>query len=260
MEINMGRDMGEGNGKEAGADFDTSFGTFAIAYDDSIGDTGDFAHRNTIDPPLFSLAGDVAGKVVYDLGCGNGYISRRMVREGAREVWASDISEEMIALAKSGHPSTGISYSVHDAARFDGIPTGHFDLVVMNMVIHLVADLDALAKGIHALLKPGGRFVFSMDHPLRYVAYKAIDAYDVDIVAECENYLVERATQTYNNWSSRENLKMYSRPFGSYLNACGRNGLYVQEVREPKTVTGSAANPMRTGVPYKMAVLAVKVS
>ena len=53
---------------------------------------------------------------------------------------------------------------------------------------------------------------------------------------------------------------MYSRPLGAYLNACGRNGLYVQEVREPKTVSGSAENPMRTGVPYKMVVLAVKVS
>lgn len=40
--------------------------------------------------------------------------------------------------------------------------------------------------------------------------------------------------------------------------ACGRNGLYVQEVREPATITGSSENPMRTGVPYKMVVLAVK--
>jgi 2-polyprenyl-3-methyl-5-hydroxy-6-metoxy-1,4-benzoquinol methylase len=251
---------GMGNGEEAGADFDTSWGSVASGYDESTGDTGDYGHQNTIDPPLFELAGDVAGKVVYDVGCGNGYISRRMVREGAREVWASDISEEMIALAKSGYPSTEISYSVHDAVQSDGMPKGHFDLVVMNMAIHLMADLNALVRGILVLLKPGGRFVFSMDHPLRYVAYKAIDAYEVDIVAECEEYLVERATQTFNAWTKRDDLNMYERPFGAYLNACGRNGLLVQEVREPKTVTGSAENPMRTGVPYKMVVLAVKVS
>jgi len=234
----MATDMDEGNGKEAGVDFDTSWGSVASGYNESMGDTGDYSHQNTIDPPLFELAGDVAGKVVYDVGCGNGYISRRMVREGAREVWASDISEEMIDVAKSRYPSTGISYSVHDAARFDGMPDGHFDLVVMNMAIHLMPDLNALTKGIHALLKPGGRFVFSTDHPLRYVAYKAIDAYDVDIVAECEDYLVERATQTFNAWTKREDLNMYSRPLSAYLNACGRNGLYVQEVREPKTGPG----------------------
>ena len=195
---------------------------------------------------------------MYDVGCGNGYVARRMVREGASEVWASDISEEMIALAKTRYESMGITYSVSDAARFDGIPTGHFDLVVINMAIFYVADLDAFARGVHALLKPGGKFVFSLDHPLQYVAYKAINAYEVDIVGEYQDYLVERATQTFNAWSKREDLNIYSRPFGSYLNACGRNGLYVQEVREPKTVTGSAANPMRTGVPYKMVVLAVK--
>jgi 2-polyprenyl-3-methyl-5-hydroxy-6-metoxy-1,4-benzoquinol methylase len=246
--------------RDSGAAFDTSWGPIASGYNDSMGDTGDYSHRHTIDPPLFELAGDVTGKAVYDIGCGNGYIARRMVREGANEVWASDISEEMIALAKARYPSTGITYSVHDAARFDGMPRAHFDLVVMNMAVFYVADLDAFARGVQALLKPGGRFVFSLDHPLQYVAYRAINAYDVDIVAECEDYLVERATQTFNAWSKLEDLNMYSRPFGAYLNACGRNGLYVQEVREPKTVTGSAANPMRTGVPYKMVVRAVKLS
>jgi hypothetical protein len=102
--------------------------------------------------------------------------------------------------------------------------------------------------------------VFSLDHPLQYVAYKAIDAYDVDVVAECEDYLVERATQTFNAWTKREDLNIYARPFGAYMNACGRNGLYVQEVREPTTITRSAANPMKTGVPYKMVIRAVKVS
>jgi len=252
VESNMSRDSGTA--------FNTSFGAFANIYNDSVGDTGDFAHQRTIDPPLLDLAGDVAGQVVYDVGCGNGYISRRMVREGADEVWASDISEEMVALAESEYPSTGITYSVHEAAQFDGMPRARFDLVLMNMAIHLVADLDALAKGVHALLKPGGRFVFSMDHPLRYVAYKAIDAYEVDTVGECEDYLIEKQVSTYSPWSGREDLNMYSRPFGSYLNACGRNGLFIQEVREPKTVTGSAANPMKTGVPYKMVVLAVKPS
>jgi len=246
--------------RDSDTTFDTSWGPIASGYNDSMGDTGDYSHRQTIDPPLFELAGDVTGKAVYDVGCGNGYIARRMVREGASEVWASDISEEMVALAKTRYPSTGITYSVRDAARFDGIPTGHFDLVVMNMVIHLLADIEALARGIHSLLKPGGRFVFSTDHPLRYVAYKAIDAYDVDIVGEYEEYLTERPIKTYSAWSGREDLNMYSRPFGAYLNACGRNGLYVREVREPKTVTGSDANPMRTGVPYKMVVLAVKLS
>ena len=129
----------------------------------------------------------------------------------------------------------------------------------MNRAIFFVMALDSFAREVSALLKSGGRFVFSLDHPLQYVAYKAIDAYDVDIVGDYEDYLVERATQTFNAWSRREDLNIHLRPIGSYLNACGRNGLYIQEVREPKTVTGSAATPMRTGVPYKMVILAVKV-
>ena len=104
----------------------------------------------------------------------------------------------------------------------------------MNMAIFFVMALDSFAREVSALLKFGGRFVFSLDHPLQYVAYKAIDAYDIDSMGDYEDYLVERATQTFNAWSRREDQNIHLRPIGSYLNACGRNGLYIQEVREPK--------------------------
>jgi 2-polyprenyl-3-methyl-5-hydroxy-6-metoxy-1,4-benzoquinol methylase len=47
-------------------------------YDQKQGDTGDLWHRSLIDPPLLRLIGDVSGKDVMDLGCGNGYLSRRL--------------------------------------------------------------------------------------------------------------------------------------------------------------------------------------
>ena len=46
----------------------------------------------------------------------------------------------------------------------------------MNMAIFFVVNLDSFARGVSALLKPGGQFVFSLEHPLQYGAYKAIDA------------------------------------------------------------------------------------
>ncbi|MDP6065591.1 MAG: methyltransferase domain-containing protein [SAR202 cluster bacterium] len=46
------------------------------------------------------------------------------------------------------------------------MPTGHFDLAVMNMAIFFVMALDSFAREVSALVKSGGSFVFSLDHPL----------------------------------------------------------------------------------------------
>jgi SAM-dependent methyltransferase len=50
-------------------------------WDDHLGEEGDLWHRALIDPPLLRLAGQVSGKCVLDLACGNGYLSRRFARE-----------------------------------------------------------------------------------------------------------------------------------------------------------------------------------
>jgi hypothetical protein len=50
-------------------------------WDTHLGEEGDLWHRALIDPPLLRLAGEVSGKRVLDLTCGNGYLSRRFARE-----------------------------------------------------------------------------------------------------------------------------------------------------------------------------------
>jgi ubiquinone/menaquinone biosynthesis C-methylase UbiE len=41
-------------------------------WDTHLGEEGDLWHRALIDPPLLRLAGEVSGKYVLDLACGNG--------------------------------------------------------------------------------------------------------------------------------------------------------------------------------------------
>src|SRR5437899_10809165 len=60
-------------------------------YDAKQGDTGDFWHRTLIDPTFLRVVGEVRGLRVLDLGCGNGYLSRRFSRGGAK-VGAVDAS------------------------------------------------------------------------------------------------------------------------------------------------------------------------
>lgn len=49
----------------------------------SFGAEGDFARRHLLNPTIFALAGDVAGKRILDAGCGEGYLSRLLAKRGA---------------------------------------------------------------------------------------------------------------------------------------------------------------------------------
>ena len=50
----------------------------------------------------FNLLGDLAGKSILDLGCGEGFYTRKFKQKGAATVVGVDISEKMIGNGKTG--------------------------------------------------------------------------------------------------------------------------------------------------------------
>lgn len=235
----------------------TSFDPFAEEYDKMMGDTGDFSHQNTIDKCLFKLAGDVKDLKIYDLACGNGYIARKFINNGASEIWASDISQKLIDLAVDKYEQGGIKYLCRPADDFNDIPENHFDLVTMNMAIFYIENLDGLLSGVYKILKPDGKFVFTYDHPLRQVAYLKMGI-DIDILTEYEDYLNSGLKYNFNHWTKKNDLAIYRRPIGEMINALGRNNLLVQAMEEPPAVAELKGKEIRTNIPYKMGIAAIK--
>ena len=115
-------------------------------------------------PELYTFGqriGDVRGISVLDLGCGEGFYTRRLRQLGAARIVGVDISAGMIALAQQEEDRAplGIQYRVADVR--DAGPLGAFDLVVSFFMLNHAesrADLLAMCQGIAANLKPGGRF------------------------------------------------------------------------------------------------------
>lgn len=140
----------------------------AAFWDERMGEGNDFVNVLCW-PVLERLLGQVDGKRVLDVACGNGLTSRRLGRLGA-QVTAFDISGNLIDLARGRTtPADGaIDYRVLDAGDADGLAglgEGTFDAALSNMALFDMAELDALFAGLAQLLKPGGAFVFSLMHP-----------------------------------------------------------------------------------------------
>src|SRR6266849_5949490 len=115
-------------------------------WDTNMGDEGDLWHRALIDPPLLRLVGDVAGKRLLDLACGNGYLSRRFARQGATVVGV-DANAPLIerVRAREAQEPLGITYHVGNAEHLAMLDDGTFDLVVCNMAL---MDIEHAAEAI----------------------------------------------------------------------------------------------------------------
>ena len=141
--------------------------TVAEWWDAEAGDAGAWHQQNDIDPVILKTLGDVKGKKVIEIGCGNGYFSRLLAKRGAR-VTAVDLSARLLAFAikREGTKPLGIKYLARDAADLRGIKNRYFDVAIANMSLMDIADVEDTIKETSRVLKKGGRFIFSITHPV----------------------------------------------------------------------------------------------
>ena len=117
---------------------------------------------------LFDLVGDLAGKSVLDLACGEGFHTRFLRQRGASRVVGVDISAGMIDLARAqeSRRPLGIEYVHQDAKQLQS--EEKFDLVFAAYLLNYAQSKEELLQMCQAIarhLKPGGRFVSINNNP-----------------------------------------------------------------------------------------------
>jgi ubiquinone/menaquinone biosynthesis C-methylase UbiE len=89
---------------------------------------------------------------VCDLCCGEGYVGRRLLGHGAREVVGIDLSSALIEVAKRRANAPGLSYRVEDAQELRSVADAEFDVVVCHMAMMDVADHKRLFASVRRVL------------------------------------------------------------------------------------------------------------
>jgi ubiquinone/menaquinone biosynthesis C-methylase UbiE len=244
----------------------------AAYYDAKQGDDGDLWHRYLIDPGLLALVGNVRGLAVLDLACGNGYLARRYARAGAASVVGVDASAPIIALARRREKSQplGIRYEVRDAARLTGLRDASFDLVASNMAIMDIEDGEGAIGEAGRVLRPGGRFVFSICHPCfdlnersKWIVERP--AYESRVWRQVSDYRKEG--MQWGAWRLGEGrfgrTRSYHRTLSTYSRYLSSAGLWIRRLGEPtplpKVVRESSQGEFLREIPLHLVVEAVRV-
>lgn len=148
-------------------DSQQAWNTAAEAWDVFVEQGGDYYRTELHGPALLAACQPVKDLRVLDLGCGQGYFTRLLARQGAT-VCGVDLSEELIAKARAYETDAplGISYYHLSAiAIAEQWPPASFDMVTACMSLQDMADIATVMQAVATLLRSHGRFVFSIPHP-----------------------------------------------------------------------------------------------
>jgi SAM-dependent methyltransferase len=115
------------------------------------------------------LLGDVGGLRILEVGCGAAMCSRWLSAHGARPV-AFDLSAGMLQHAHDGNARTGIGVPLVQAdAQYLPFRDAAFDMAFTAFgAVPFVADSGRVMREVARVLRPGGRWVFAVNHPMRW--------------------------------------------------------------------------------------------
>lgn len=167
---------------------------------------------------------------VADLGCGFGWFCRWAREVGAGSVHGLDVSENMLARARETTADPAIRYERADLETLV-LAEGAFDLVYSSLALHYVENLHGLFEQVRRGLVPGGRFVFSVEHPIYTAPARPGWTRDPDgrLAWPVNRYAEEGARST--DWLAKGVLKQH-RTLASYVNLLIENGFTLARLEE----------------------------
>lgn len=238
----------------------------AAYWDETIGD-GDDLHRQLVLPAVEGLLRPAAEERMLDIACGNGALARHLAALGVHVV-ACDFAETFVARAQS-RPAVEVSGSVeyrvvdatHEAELLD-LGERTYDAAVCNMALMDMVAIEPLFWSLSRLLKPGGRFVFSITHPCfnhaasHFASEESIDAEGrrTDHSLRLRDYLAIGPARSAGSGGLPEPQYTFHRPLSDILNSAFNAGLVMDGVAEPafspdSTDAGGSAWSKLPGIP-----------
>lgn len=182
-------------------------------------------------PALRALLPDLNGLHILDLGCGFGDFARLARGQAAASVIGVDVSIRMIENARAQTQDEHVDYLVSSIEEY-APPAETFDLVISSLTLHYVKDYFDAMKKIHDALKPGGRLLFSVEHPI-------CTAFPIGWIKNAEGARQHWPVKDYSDESQRstqwfvDGVIKYHRTVATYANTLIALGFNIAHIGEP---------------------------
>jgi ubiquinone/menaquinone biosynthesis C-methylase UbiE len=172
-------------------------------------------------PAMINAIGNVKGLRALDAGCGAGFYTEWLINNGAKEAVAIDFSEKMVESTKKRIGDKAKVY-VSNLNEKLNLEDNYFDLIISSLTLHYVKDLDFTLKELSRILKPNGKLIFSIHHPIMTYLYFSL-----------ENYFKEVLLEDVIN---KIPVYFYHRSFDSISNSLFNNNFLIERIIEPKPI------------------------
>ncbi len=185
------------------------------------------------------LLGDVAGRRVVEIGCGSAPCARWLRTAGA-DVVALDLSAGMLARAAEINRSSGVDVPLVQADAAALPLLGESVDVACSAFggLPFVADAGAVFAEVARVLRPGGRFVASVNHPMRWPFPDSPDPEDLRIVSS----YFDRTPYVEVDDDGAVTYVEHHRTVGDWVRAVVAAGLVVEDLVEPEWTPGRTEN------------------
>lgn len=185
--------------------------------------------NNIIEKPiLLEMIGDVKGKKVLDLGCGDAKFGVDLLQKGCISYDGVEGSENMAKEAKKTLEGTvGIVHlSPMETWYFQ---SRNYDLVVSRLALHYLAELKDIFQKAHKSLSLNGRFVFSVQHPVLTSSFKSAAASSSKKDWIVDDYF--NSGERVDPWIDKKVIK-YHRTIEDYYQLLKQVGFIIEDIRE----------------------------
>lgn len=178
---------------------------------------------------------------VLEVGTGEGQVARAIGHaHGGAVVGIDPTTNQITEAGRRGGPVVGYSRALASSLPF---PTASFDAVVTCLVLEHVDDLDGALDEVARVLRPGGRFVLFLNHPLLQTPDSGwIDDQMLDPPEQYWRigaYLPESAV--VEEVERDVYIRFIHRPLHRYVNALADRGLTIERMLEPAPPAGFIA-------------------
>src|SRR3989344_5778441 len=224
---------------------DTSWDAVAGWYDRLLADPESYQSQVVL-PGLMRLI-EADGKLdksdkFIDIACGQGFFSKSYLAAGAGEVVGSDISPELIDLArKSAEGQKDISFHVAPAHKQEFAKTGYFSRASIILALDNIRELQETVSEVARVLVRGGKLYIVINHPSfrivgqsfweydsrKHIQYRRLDAY----LSESSKKIVMNPGKVASGVGGVATVTFH-RPISAYVKALAQSGFAVTNMEE----------------------------